>query len=699
MLLCSLLLGTLRGAHEPTVKKALDTFNVNAVGAGSARQRYDKLLQNFVKRTFEDYKRNVYMEADLHCSNLIQSMEKRLRAACHASDAKLHQALKFIDSLLSEYEASCHGPGKDRKKAIFLQQSLEGPISDLAKKLMDQIESENSALALKCQSIDDKMALLSKQLEASERQKSEYLKRYEAAVNDKRKIADDYMSHITIIESKCSSVEERYSSLSKALDSAKKESLEWKRKYEQILSKQKAGEDEACAEIAVLKSQSSAAEASLAAIREQALSAQEEAEEWKRKYEVTVREAKYAVEKAALVQEHANKNVQLREDALRSEFARTLAVKEKELKDRLAKTDHAEQQVATLESGLKAAESNIKNYDMEIAELKLEIKVLAEKLEVANAGALKYEREAKVLEQEKIHLEEKYRSQFARFDELHERCTAAEKEARRASEIADKAQAEAANALKEKSDIQRISMERFARIEKAERLIENLERQKKDFAEEVESLRKSEVDAKAKMASLEERIKEREKEIESLMKSNNEQRADTVQALEGLLETERNVRAEASRRAEALSLKLQATQRKLDLVQQELTSVRLNESALGARLKTALHGKRLRIDDHEMGVDSVGDADLNDKIAQGRKKFKCTGGLFRPGSSPEDGGSVFKAGEEDQLTNSGDYTKFTVQQLKQELVKHDFGAELLRLANPSKNQVLALYERCVLQKS
>jgi len=198
--------------------------------------------------------------------------------------------------------------------------SFEGPISDLAKKLIDQIESENSALALKCQSIEDKMVLLSKQLEASERQKSEYLKRYEAAVND-------YMSHITIIESKCSSVEERYSSLSKALDSAKKESLQWKRKYEQILSKQKAGDDEACAEIDVLKSQSSAAEASLAAIREQALSAQEEAEEWKRKYEVMVREAKYALEKAALVQVHANKNVQLREDALRSEFARTLAAK------------------------------------------------------------------------------------------------------------------------------------------------------------------------------------------------------------------------------------------------------------------------------------------------------------------------------------------------------------------------------------
>ena len=34
------------------------------------------------------------MEADLKCSNAIQSMEKKLRAACHASDAKIDDVLK-----------------------------------------------------------------------------------------------------------------------------------------------------------------------------------------------------------------------------------------------------------------------------------------------------------------------------------------------------------------------------------------------------------------------------------------------------------------------------------------------------------------------------------------------------------------------------------------------------------------------------
>jgi hypothetical protein len=42
----------------------------------------------------QDYRRNAYMEADLRNSNAIQSMEKRLRAACHASDANIDNVVK-----------------------------------------------------------------------------------------------------------------------------------------------------------------------------------------------------------------------------------------------------------------------------------------------------------------------------------------------------------------------------------------------------------------------------------------------------------------------------------------------------------------------------------------------------------------------------------------------------------------------------
>uniref|UniRef100_A0A803LA16 GB1/RHD3-type G domain-containing protein n=1 Tax=Chenopodium quinoa TaxID=63459 RepID=A0A803LA16_CHEQI len=686
----------LREAHEDTVQNALSIYNSNAVGAGSARQKYEMLLQNYCRKEFENYRKNTYMEADIQCSTAIQNMEKQLRTACLVPNAELVQVLKVLDDLLSEYEASCYGPGKEEKKAVFLQRSFEDLIAEVARKQLDKVGTERSALKLKCQSLEENVVLLTKKLEASEKQKSEYLKRYDDALSDKRKIADDYANQVSNLQSKYSSLDERYSSVSKTLDSVKKESSGWKKKYEDILLKQKAEEDEASAEIGVLKSRASAAEASLAALREQAQSAKEEAEEWKRKYDIAAKDAKSALGKTAVVQETTNKNMQLREDMLRAEFVKTLAVKEEELKEKMAKVDQVEQQLTTLQLGLKAAESRVINYDMEVSDLKNKIKVLEEELEAANARAKSFERQSKILEQEKTYLEEKYQPEFMMIDELQERCKAAEIESRKAVEVADQARAEAEIALKEKSDIQKMYMERLAHIEKAERQIENLERQKKDLADELSRIRASEMDAKSKVILLEARVEEREKEIESRMKLNNAERSSTVQVLNELLETERSARAEANRRAEALSVQLQTTQGKLDLVQQELASVRFNESALEAKLEASKsNGKRSNVEATEMKVDSAEDDRL---ITRVKKKLKSIGSPFRQTASPEDVHLVFGSDEDVEQINSEDYTKFTVQKLKQELVKHNFGAELLKLANPSKNQVLALYERCVLHK-
>nr|KJB66769.1 hypothetical protein B456_010G157500 [Gossypium raimondii] len=591
----------LREAHDEAIQRALAAYNASAVGVGSMRKKYEELLQKFFRKAFEDYKRNAFMEADMRCSNAIETMGKRLRAACHASDASIDNVVKVLDALLSEYEASCHGPGKWQKLAVFLQQSMEGPVLDLTKRLIDQIGSEKSSLILKCRSIEDKMKLLSKQLEDSEKYKSEYLKRYDDAINDKKKLADEYANRMNNLQADNSSLKERCSSLMKAVDSAKQEMLDWRRKYDQVLSKQKAKEDQATSEIEVLKSRSTAAEARLAAAKEQAESAQEEAEEWKRKYDFAVREAKAALEKAAIVQERSSKETQLREDTLREEFSHTLADKEEEIKEKSAKIEHAEQSLTTLKLELKAAEAKIKSYDTEVSSLKVEIRELIDKVENTNAKALSFEREAKILEQEKTHLEQKYSSEFKRFAEVEERCRSAEKEAKKATELADRARAEAVAAQKEKSEIQRMAMERLAQIERAERQIENLERQKTDLEDELHRIRLSEMDAVSKVGLLEARVEEREKEIESLLKTNNDQRSSTVKVLQDLLDSERVAHADANKRAEVLSLQLQAAQAKLDSLQQELTSVHLNETALDSKLKTASHGKRLRADDVEMG--------------------------------------------------------------------------------------------------
>lgn len=262
---------------------------------------------------------------------------------------------------------------------------MEGPILDLVKKQIDHIVSEKSSLNLKCRSIEDKMELLNKQLEASEKYKSDYLKRYEDSISDKNKLSQDYMNRITNLQKNSSSLDERCSSLSKTMEATKHESLEWKRKYELSLSKQKAMEDQAGSEVANLKARSSAAEARLSAAREQIMSAQEETGEWKRKYDVAVREAKSALEKAASVQDRSNKQTQQREDVLRAEFAGTLADKVTRLSlDFIRfsfflhlhwKRDLFFTQINLQEDELRARASKLENAEQSVTTLSLQLKV------------------------------------------------------------------------------------------------------------------------------------------------------------------------------------------------------------------------------------------------------------------------------------------------------------------------------------
>lgn len=175
--------------------------------------------------------------------------------------------------------------------------------------------------------MEGELGLLKKEVEASKQSKTEYLKRYEDALNDQNKLREEYMVRINNLQGNSTSLQDKCASLRKSLDSAKAEAVEWQRKYEHLLSKQKAEEAQAGSEIAVLKSRCSAGEARLAAAKEQAQSAQEEAEDWKRKYDIAFREAKAALEKAAIVQERSSKETRRREDALREEFSSSLAEK------------------------------------------------------------------------------------------------------------------------------------------------------------------------------------------------------------------------------------------------------------------------------------------------------------------------------------------------------------------------------------
>ncbi|XP_006654786.2 guanylate-binding protein 3 [Oryza brachyantha] len=690
---------SLREAHEDALKKAVSVFSASAVGAGSARSKFEKLLQTSLKKAFEDYKRNIFLEADLQCSNRIQSMESKIRTACNRPDAKLDDIVRLLDGLLTEYESISYGPGKWKMLATFLHQCLAGPVLDLFRRQIEHIDAERNSLRLKCSSNDDKLALLRKQLEASEGHRAEYLRRYEESINDKQKISKDYSGRIAELQTKSSKLEERCVSLSSSLENAKRESVDWKTKYDHNLLQHKADDSKLKSQIASLESRVNISEGRLSAVREQAESAQEEASEWKRKYEVAVGEAKTALQRAAVAQERTNKKVQEREDALRAELASQLSEKEEEISRLNTKINQTEIHATNLISRLEATESKLKNHESDSLALKEEIRSLTVSLESIRTEALSREKEVKILEQEKNHLQEKYLTECKRFDEADRRCKEAEREAKRATELADVARAEAVASQKDKGEAQRLAMERLALIERMERQVESLDREKNKMLEEIERLDKSEKDAVSKVALLEQRVDEREKEIEEMMQRSNQQRSSTVQVLESLLATEREACAEANRRAEALSLQLQATQSKLDMLQQELTSVRFNETALDSKLK-ASHARRLRGE----GTESVHDMDIDDEnTGRRRKRSKSTTSPFKSNHT-EDGGSVFvgedtnNGSQQAQETETEDYTKFTVLKLKQELTKHGFGAQLLQLKNPNKKDIVALYEKHVVGK-
>jgi len=77
-----------------------------------------------------------------------------------------------------------------------------------------------------------------------------------------------------------------------------------------------------------------------------------------------------------------------------------------------------------------------------------------------------YEKDVLVIQQDINHLKKKYNTDFLKFEEVQERYEIAEKEVVRATEVADKARAEANLAQKETSEMQRLAIERLANIDR-----------------------------------------------------------------------------------------------------------------------------------------------------------------------------------------------------------------------------------------
>uniref|UniRef100_A0A6N2K7J3 GB1/RHD3-type G domain-containing protein n=1 Tax=Salix viminalis TaxID=40686 RepID=A0A6N2K7J3_SALVM len=668
---------SLRDAHDEAVQKSISVYNAIAVGVGSARQKHEVLLQNFCKKAFEDYKTNAFIEADIQCLNAIQNMERKLKAACQVDDAKIERVAIVLDNLLSEYEASVHGPAKWQKLSSFLQQSLQGPILHHAKKLIDEASSDKNVLILKCCSMEDKMQMLHKKLEASEKFKTEYQNHYEDAINDLNKVSECYKSRITDLERKYNALEERYSSSLEMLDSAKQESLKWRRKYEETWNKKEVKDQ---VKVGTM-SGAHEAEVRLAAAHGQTQFAWEKANERKEKYVIANNEFKANIGKANILLEYPIEDVNCREEALRAELCNSLAEKDKEIKVEIGKLEEAEKKITTLSLDLKGAKEKMDKYELEISALKLQLKNLTDKYESVKTAAHALEMQTQILVQDGTQMEQKYLTESRRFEEANERCKVTAEEVKVANKFVETAQSDVLAAQNSKWDASQLAIERLAQMETAQKQIEDLERQKVDLTCEVDRLRISEVSAISRVALLEAMVKERDQEVEAL-KMKCEQRLSSMLG--------ENIMANGSLHADL-------QQRKLVSPQVELSPDCSNETALDSEMKTNAWGKRSRLEVLNAGQDSVQDMDINEEIASESKKPKMA---LKKCTTTEVENSDVKANEDsdDRKAGSRSYVRLTVLKMQQELAELGFGADLLELKSSKKKDVYALYKRLVLKK-
>lgn len=704
---------------------------------------------------------------------------------------------------------------------------MEGPIRDLSQRLANQNESEKTDLHLKLRSVESNIEFLGHQLEISQKNENDYLKKYEQAISERSNFADEHVSRIASFQDPYTS-EERCDKESSELE---------------LVATRKGEAEHISYDLASLKSKCSSTETSLSVPREQVESAKEAAES-RGKQDLAIKEAQKTVENITALNEQAIQQAEEREDSLRDEFLAALARKENKFQDSLEMFEEGEK----MQSGLR---NQLKVQEAELVTLREEVKELREKLNVSNPNGDLTERNFQTLEQDRTYLQQRLSKQIKWSKELEQKYDIAETNAKQAAEAAKKAQNDADIAQREKLEFQRLVKQRLSEIEGVEKHLETLEREKADLIQEVERVRKSEQDAASKVASLESRINEREnraeqffqstteqkestvqmlesllateraerlaeirnasqhletlereksnliqeverirkseedavskladlksriderdREVEQLLQSTTEKRENTVQVLENLLATERASNAEANSRAEALSVQLQLTQGKLDGLQQELNTLRLNEKVMDNKPKTTIRTRRGTRAEAKIGQDTAVGAPVQDvinvdeEIVELPKKRTRRGNIEAPGvqtrrANIETSGvqtrranidtpgvqtrraiietsdvqtgrakiettavqtrrnnnnskveklgnsnttSVFKPGDDSQMAarkDSQDHTKLTVAKLKQELTDKGFSSELLKLKNPIKKDILALYEKLILKR-
>ncbi|XP_013605651.1 PREDICTED: mitotic spindle assembly checkpoint protein MAD1 isoform X3 [Brassica oleracea var. oleracea] len=704
-------------AHNKAVAKALDAFCESSIGNDEVKQRYKRELWSFFAKAIEDHKRVADMEAYSRCCNAIEDMGKKLWALPCSRDANSSDIIKALDTAVAEYEVSINGPMKWQTLSSFLKKSIQDILVHRRGNQMEELLSENSKLKLQHRSMESTIDLLSKQLEGGEKMRKEYQKRYEGAIHDMNKLSDQFKNRIHDLESKCKSIHDEHSNLMEVLGSTRLEAAEWKRKFEGTLDEN--------------------------GVSNASIKRCDRSIDWKIKYENTISEQKAVSEKIAAMEERL-KQASAKEDGMRAEFSRVLDEKENVITEKDAKLATLEQLLSSTRSELKKSELKVKECSLEAKDLRVQVSDLNEKCESMISAAKSRENETQALKQERDYLDKKHLSHMEELGKLCLRLEDAESEASSAKKLADLLRLEAEAAQNNEKSLQTSLAEKCTEIERAKSRIQELEKVclKLDSEESEASASKELVDSMKREAnalrmnvnelqtSLQDkcieidqancRIEELEKICLKLKDAEDE--AATAKELASSMKTEVESARYNENKLQALlqekNIEIDNLGRQKNALSETLEKrAKQNEEAVAEwhRIINAEKEKNMRVNTMQR-VDSFMVSDEATPM-QRVKRLKVEASVTSSGSvfeteedtASQESGRAMSAMTPRRCTSSGggggessstgmDHSKYTMKKLRDEILKHGFGAELVGLKNARKSVLVELYERCVLRK-
>ncbi|ESQ38832.1 hypothetical protein EUTSA_v10022496mg [Eutrema salsugineum] len=720
-------------AHNKAVVKALAAFCESSIGNAEIKQKYKRDLWSFFAKAFEDHKRVANLEAYSRCCSAIEDMGKKLWALPCSHDANIGEMIKALDTAVAEYEVSINGPMKWQTLSSFLRKSIQDILVHRRGKQMDELLFENSKLKLQHRSVESTMDSLKKQLEGGEKMRKEYQKRYESAIDDMNKLSDQFKHRIHDLESKCKSIHHEHSNLMDVLGSTRLEASEWQRKYEETLD-----------ENGVSSNSRVGVDASITRCNKSI--------DWKIKYENIVSERKAVLEKIAAMEDKL-KQASAIEDGMRAELSRVLDEKEKIVTEKAAKLATLEQQLASTRAELKKGELKVNEFSLEAKDLKLQISALNEKYELVKSAAESRETEMQTLKREKDDLEKKFLSQMEELGKLCLRLTDTENEASSAKKLVDSLRMGAKAARNSENKLQTSLLEKCNEIDQAKSRIEDLERvcskldsgdSEASAAKKLEDSMKREAEAfrmnvNELQTSLQDkcveidRAKSRIKELEQicLKLKDAETEAATAKELVSSMKTEvESVRSNENKLHALLQEKSieigrakgwieDLERQKIDLSEMLETRAKQNEEAVAElhRIFNAEKEKNMRVNlmqqENSFMVSDEATPLQRVKRLKVESSITCSGSDYAQETEEDtvsqESGKAIIAMTPRKCTSTGsgagassstgmDHSKYTMKKLRDEILKHGFGAELVGLKNPRKSVLVELYERCVLRK-